>query len=851
MSLLSEEIVLTYEDFKGLFLRHRKTLFRGALYCFAAIFLFLLLREPRYETRATFKQSSQSSEMHKDFQSLFKFAGLKGDGGAIHIMTSEKLLGGVVAELGLQMRVKERGAIARFFSKIYRNSSMEFGFAPVKQDSFTFGSLTYDQESPLQLFIQFCSPEQFLLLDAEKKFLAKAKVGQPVRLPHLQFILEKTPASLQLEREYALDVLPKKRVVNEILSSLVIKPTTGNSNLLLLKFNHPVASVAASIPNKVMAHYQKFLKEEYDEIANIQLALLNTRQEELTQKLDLALTEYASYLGRTLGEEGFMGLNQEIEMLAIPKMDYTSKLFDLDLRLQRSKKARENFIASRPIFFKKKEREFFHAKRSEVEGPAVPYAVQSTQFQKRLVSLDFEKDKWELLVPKSTPLTLWNESEFSGIDLETAQRLCIDYTRERDTLQSKLRQLWYLIEQLDHADFELTSVNSMLTDSIAQDMVKKASELALQLCEENNRSPREQERLKEALAAQKKFLTHHLHHSVELLNIHLSLLEEKIAALQKVTIDLIQTEKGLVQTKLQELSSKMGHLPEKWRLENHLKLKKDLSMNIIESLAQLSESKIWDLHLYQVECRPLDSSTMPSSPRAPHLLLFSSVGALLGFSSLFFTFFVQGVRRGLPLTLQALKTRMLNISGVISSDCEAATSSRLNAKDLETLRNICSFLLANGKVAALLQGKNPNYAHPLCELLSLRGLKVLLINAAFDRGEKCQQGLYQFLMEETGQCAVQRRSSYDYLPAGAVSHQGTELLARDRFTALLAHYKSKYDLVLISNSADITHAEARELLNQTDLAIISLKEQSFRDLQGYEHWLKKRGNNALSFVIFQ
>jgi hypothetical protein len=88
----------------------------------------------------------------------------------------------------------------------------------------------------------------------------------------------------------------------------------------------------------MMSAYQSYLKQENEELSDAQLAYLERRQDELSSKLDRVLQDQAAYLKENLGESGFIGLKEEVEMLAVPKEAYTTRLFDLEMEERRLEK---------------------------------------------------------------------------------------------------------------------------------------------------------------------------------------------------------------------------------------------------------------------------------------------------------------------------------------------------------------------------------------------------------------------------------------------------------------------------------------------------------------------------------
>src|SRR5207248_2856868 len=78
--------------------------------------------------------------------------------------------------------------------------------------------------------------------------------------------------------------------------------------------------------------------------------------------------------------------------------------------------------------------------------------------------------------------------EFAGMDLKTVQQLHVDYSRERDTLFSSLRQLEAWKKKIEEPNFEITALSQILTDSVSQTIIQEGARLSLQIADSSNRS---------------------------------------------------------------------------------------------------------------------------------------------------------------------------------------------------------------------------------------------------------------------------------------------------------------------------------------------------------------------------
>ena len=704
---------------------------------------------------------------------------------------------------------------------------MEMGISPSDRDHFVFQDVHLDGERAEKLFLQFEEGRGYKVFNAKKEEIKCAQIGDKVVLGALRFSLVKTPKNISYKKLYSLQISPWQPLVQSFLRKLQIKPIKQDKNVLQMTFVHTDRHLSALFLNQLMTVYVRHLKEENEQLADAQLAYLEKRQTELAAHLDRTLEEQTHYLQENLGESGFVGLKQEIDMLAIPKQAYTSKLFDMELELKRfEKKIADNDKEQEEI------RSQDLAKRKEsLDEQQSPFEAQQHLLQNRLTALDVRAALFSPVREARADL----KNDLQGINLETAQNLYVQYNNSLDAIQSQIRQLLFLRDQIHEPTFELSSLSSLLTDAVSQKMVEKASELSLMLHDKQNHSLREQERLKEGLTTQKNFLVQHIDQTVELNKEKEKLIDDKIASLQRVCVDLIENEKTLIKEKLKDLSARMGNLPDKWRLENQLQFKKELCMGIVEGISQLVESKNLHFQLFHVDSKPLDKAMAPLAPMPPHLCLFSMLVAFFSGSSLFAFHLGRGLLRGLPLTLESMQANKLPVCGSLSSFSHVSFK-ELNDRDLETLRRIDSYLEHKKKErVALVAGTSPDYSHNLAKLLALQGKKVLLIQCAFDAitTQENVPGLYHFLEGSQGSAPIRKREHYDFLPTGGSSRHATELLARPAFTKLLEEETKNYDVLLLFSSARPAFSEGHLYLKLADTLVVTANHERLEDLKPY------------------
>jgi hypothetical protein len=589
------ETSVTFQELKEVFRKNKARIVKAAFFSGLLVLFLSFLKEPVYKATATFKQAiSLRAQNASLVQSFFHEFELKGEEPlAVPLMQSRRLIGPLVEEMGFQMKVVD-SPFENYLCSMGRNIKAELNCFLSDKERFIFRNVHYDEARKCILYLHFNDANSFEVLDAQEAFIATGRLNEALVLPSVSFTLEKVPSTLSFTQNYRVVISPWLKVVDQLIQNISISPHKADKKVLLLSYKHKDRYLAADLLNRIMASYKMLLQRDNEEVVSLQLAYLEKRQKELMKKIDHLLEEEAVQLRKNLGNEGFISLSQEVEILSVPKEEYLSRLLNIDLEL------------------KKKEKK-------------IPFEKMSSGVGLVNVKAPFRSTS-KAICP-----------EFEGINLEIAEKLSLHYNSELDALQAVQKELSFVRQQMKSPEFEISSLSSVLRDAISQSMIAKASELSLALRDENNRFSKEQERLQEALMTQKEALFHHLNQTYEHNRLKAKLLEEKISALQKTSIELMKNEKKLILAKLAEIDGRFSSFPEKWRLENQLKVKTELMKGVIEEVTELVEAKHVDLHLQHIASQSLDRAYPPIDPEYPYLIFYCVTAALFAG---FFTFLI-------------------------------------------------------------------------------------------------------------------------------------------------------------------------------------------------------------------
>lgn len=450
--------------------------------------------------------------------------------------------------------------------------------------------------------------------------------------------------------------------------------------------------------------------------------------------------------------------------------------------------------------------------------------------------------------------------EFQGIDLETARDLYINYSKELSNTEADTLQKQFIIDQMSDPLFEVSSLSTVLEDDVSKGLINKASTLLLSLKDENNRSVREQERLRSDLSIQKLFISEHLNQTIQLLKLNQNLLKEKIKSLLTATLGLIQQEISVLEKHLSdyialrqdqlirertvieqhqsELQQEMAQLPKKWVSEKLIDQQMKMNTLMVEEITKLVESKNTSSSLDRIQSAPLDLATIPTQPKAPNLMLFLILGGAFGAFLTIGFIVIRAIAIGIPVTSDNLKLAHLHVSGNISDTCDLNLCQSLRDQDLETLRKLTTFLETipnhgKARIASLiLDRSSPDYSTALAMLMSKMGRRVLLLPLNFDRPAEDEElpGLLQYLQGEVEQPKILYSDYYDIIFSGGLSRFAHESLSSPAFKSLISHLQDQYEWIFITSRSSADSSEVESLVRLSDTTIITIKNQKWEEI---------------------
>lgn len=857
-----DEFILTFSDIHRIIKKNRLMILAATSFCALIAFVYAITRPIVYEVDATFKEKGKSQSGISQSLSSLLLNAESHDSDAFILMKSRKLVEQLVKSLGLQANISKREHSFPLipFKTIKQNLLVEYALfkkynTPIIEDNsseLSAQNVTYDGEAPLSLQIVFHASEEFDILNSQGNTIAQGRLGTPISSSAFEMTLIKKMPSPLSSKSYQLTLLPLGKVAQAIAKKFTIEPDRLEKSLLKISYQHNNRNDAAAHVISLMNHYQEYTQKEHQRTCNLQIEYLQDRQNKMGSQLEEMLNNHAKILVADLSDTGIANYDTSMSFLTSSQHSYKQRLQHIDLELQWLNQAQDEGKANYDKFTSALNPEVINLLSKDIR-----------ELRHNADSLDLALKKSHVRQPPNDSLSVSN-MEFQGIDLETAKELYITYSKELNDLESTAAQQQFFISQINEPEFEISSLSSVLNDPISNEMISKSSPLILALKDHENRTEKEQDRIKAGLAIQKNFFITHLSQSVQLSELRQKLIKEKIAALLNVNLALTQEqisllenqmadyiskrlnslerEKELYQKNLLDLRSEMTSLPQKHVAEQLIDHQMEINQNLIEEISKLVESKNLTSNLERIQSAPLDLPITPIHPKPPHIFLLTLLGAFAGGFLSCGAALGKSLIKGVAASPENLRASGQHVSGCLSNRISSAALSTtpILDSDLNTLRRLISFMIPadlsskpHDNSLLVLTSTGPNYTSILADLLSKMGLKILVINLCFDNVEESNNkpGLLSYLEGKISEPIIMNTQFYDLIPAGGITRYANELIKSDRFKSLLEKLKKDYDWILINSNAPIQSAEAESLLELFPNAAISLCDEPLQQIQ--------------------
>lgn len=448
--------------------------------------------------------------------------------------------------------------------------------------------------------------------------------------------------------------------------------------------------------------------------------------------------------------------------------------------------------------------------------------------------------------------------EFEGISLETAQQLYISYSKENNALEAQKAQIAFMIEKLDDPDFEISSLSSILNDSVSKEMVEKASNLVLAIKDEDNRTNREIDRLKHDLSLQRGFLKLHLNQTVQLLTLKEDLIKEKITSLQNITQELIRQqitilekhlldyaksrleslahERSVIEHHQDDLRREMASSPAIWASQKLVDQQMEVNKRIVQDIASLVESKNISGNIELNQSAPFDLAITPVFPKSPYMLIYAGLGGFLGGLITLCYLFARSVSDGVRATMDNIGLSGGFTLGRLSKKYSPETPDQLLDEDLELLRRLINHHSNSQQPVRMLliEGSGPDYSSDVAQLLRKQGISSVIVPLSFDQASQTsRRGLLQYLEGSDQLPEIENIDGVCRVVTGGISRFSTELTGSDKFRAYIAELSKSYQWVIGVTHATAGTAEAEALLAVFDHVSITLQHERLKELYPY------------------
>lgn len=806
---MHEQTLISLSDCWQILRRHKRKIWLATGLLSLLMGIAGLKQPVVYEANASFREKGEKGGSNSISKMLLE--SVRSDSQAATLMTSKFLNYRVIDQLGLQAKVEGRHEKEGFWTKAHRNwkvqkcywdkaETPDFSKSEV---SLSCTDVQYSGETTASYALRMKDHENYEVWVPSEKKWRTGQLRRPFLMENAQFTLHPGPKALRRKQKFQLTLLPKEKLAESLVKGLEIGSSKSDSALLLLKFQHADRHFAADYLNTLMTSYKEFLHEQNNNYAEEQAAYLRRKDNESYAQLIKTLNQCAEESSSGLSATGFPDTEKELEFLAKQQEDYQQRLLEIDLELdiiQRLLSQRMTDVQS-------------YALRFDASG----LLNTSTQWD----ALRQRRDILEKSIENRKAYAQEVSQDFCGIDLETADKLFIDYNRELHKIEGTLKQYGYVLEQVDNPQFALSSINTTVSDPILSGLLAQNSHLQLNLSDAPNRTGKEQQRIEDELYLQRKFLRSHVRDSQSLLSLQESVSQAKVHSLQKVMLDLMEQKiavleehiKGYLRERRNTLSqetqiltkqtesikSEMARLPERRAHEKLMELRLAQNEYLMQECTKLVEAQTIDHNLKVLLAGPVDTAHAPLKPENPRLLLWVLIGAIAGLGISSISLIINELVQGVPVSEEALRLAGHPLCGWLSDNLGAPLSNQ----DLETLRQVAlawkQRKRTDNSLALLTLGQGPDYSTQLAKLLIESGESVLIVPATFDtpQADDTRPGLLQALNGEVEVPHIVESEGFHRVLPGGCCRFAVEKLCGPKYVKLLDSWKKSYSCILL------------------------------------------------------
>lgn len=862
-----DAFTLSLSDLKEICKRSKKKIMRAAAIGAILAASFALMNTTWYTAEGTFRERLKSDSSSKNSAMLF-FIGDEKDNSAISMIKSRKIIEAAVKKLNLQAEIEPYDSRPAFYvsflnllERAKTNLQAEYAhlsqratpFSEKQNPTLTVKNLNYTDEVPLKLQIELFEDETFSVADEKGTLLGTGKIGTLFSLENLYFTLNRETARPLTPQMYLLTLQPSKKITDRLLAKLKITSDYNDKLFLTLNLRYPSRQGVSQILNTIMESYRDYLIEEHHRSVENQVAYLKERQEEMDTQLANLLGKHAESLSSYAGN---------LDLLVSTQQNFKKRLLNIDLDIEHLQKGLQSGSQFYENYFLDNDPAVIHTTLAEIRSDK----LQCDSIDLALCHFNPAKTGQE----KQEPF-----QEFQGIDLKTANGLFVSYSQEMHEIEANILQNQFVLEQMQSPEFELSSLTTILNDSVSKELISKASSAALAMKEETARTARELERLQADLDLQRNFLRTHIKQMIELLKLRADLLKGKIYALQNVSLQLLRQkisiqekhlhdyalqrinslkhEQEIIDKQQKELQNRFDKIPEQWATEKLIDMHLESNATIMEQIGNLIESKNIADNLEATLSAPFDLARPPLHADSQHILLYAFFGAFLGAFFILSFDIVKSALTGIQATVENLRSAKQHVSGILQKF--KRPDGTYDDTNLSTLRRLSSYLCESNSGShclVIIKGKSLDYSASFSELLAKRNLKVLLMDISFDAAaDSTQEGLLQYLENPAQDVKITKKGSYDYIASGGKSNFSKELIESICFKNLLKTLSTKYDWIVVVSDAMPLSIETESLLTLFDFAAISIENETLQDLKSIFNFASdKYPNKKISFILY-
>lgn len=360
MASFDDDFVMTFADLMRILKRSSRQIILVTLFFALLAGYYVLSRPVVYQAEASFREkgTSQAGMGRSITDLLMGSAPGTQESSAMSLMKTRRVIQGVVEDLGMQVAITDRRKHEGRLGRVWNNLKTEYAHfksrgIPLFEDQYpciTCPSVRYDGEITQFLELEFTSEDTYLITSRDGLISKEGRFGELFVAPTFEMILNRASPAELTGLKFDISIYSIANLSDNLRNAIKIAPDKNDKSLLKILYRHPDRQFGAKFLNGLMMSYKRYLQDDHDTNAGLQLAYLENRQQQMFKQQTVFMEQYTHNLSDDLYATGLADVEKEMEFLMNHHHQNLQKLLAIDLSSKRLKTLLDEKLSADPGF---------------------------------------------------------------------------------------------------------------------------------------------------------------------------------------------------------------------------------------------------------------------------------------------------------------------------------------------------------------------------------------------------------------------------------------------------------------------------------------------------------------------